>query len=66
MRAQRVTKQAPKKEEKKAVILPPLVSCNGCIYFEDTGRSVMYCNKIKMPSAIGLHHCIHKNTDQKK
>lgn len=42
-------------------VLPPLVSCDGCIYNMGDNGGVMWCDKIKMPqSSTKKNHCIYK------
>lgn len=51
------------KTGKEKLILPDHVTCDGCVFFEQskTSSSIAYCNEIKMPiAATTQKRCIHK------
>lgn len=52
------------KEVKKGVDLRPLINCDNCIYFEDTGKGTMFCKKIKTACIQRPHRCIYKKLEK--
>lgn len=50
-------------DKKQKIIFPDHVTCDGCLFFEQskTSSSIAYCHKIKMPiAATTQKRCIHK------